>query len=281
MLNTMTEPGLFKLQLAASKLLGGRVPGIILRQIQHEEGPVTMPTPQVAPPLDLSDLDHIPVIGEVDLLEGCVMRVLFPGVHVATRRLLRRLGFEVRERDLGCCGALHAHNGLLDEARRLARALPSDLQIVVNSAGCGSWMKDSGVPAIDISEFLVQNGLHDLLAQAKPFEKTITYHDACHLAHGQRVTQPPRQLLRAIPGVQWVDLRESDLCCGSAGIYNVTQPQTALELRNRKWANIEATGAEIVALGNPGCHAWLLQAPEASRVQVMHTAELLELVLQG
>jgi len=284
MIGTMTQPGVFRLQ---QKL--GTVPAMLLSPIQNEKGAVRLPQTQPDNFSTLADLNHIPVKGEVYLLEGCVMKVLFPGVHTATRRLLRRLGFVVKPSDAGCCGALHAHNGLLGEAHKmaveLAKSMPGDTPVIVNSAGCGSTMKEYEDRAFagrvkDISEFLLENGLSDLLNGATLNTK-LTYHDACHLAHGQKVTQPPRQLLKAIPGIQWVDLKESDLCCGSAGIYNATQPQTARALRDRKWANIQATGAEIVVLGNPGCHAWLIQAAQdaQSPVRVMHTAEVLELAL--
>ena len=204
------------------------------------------------------------------------MQVLFPRVHQATRRLLRRIGYVVRETDQGCCGALHAHNGHLDEAARLAsnlmKAMPDNLPIVVNSAGCGSTMKEYGEllnhpsgsefssRVKDASEFLLANGLLDELAKTNGIRSTATYHDACHLAHGQRITEQPRQLLAGVPGLQLVALPESDMCCGSAGIYNVTQPKMARTLLERKYANIDSTGAAIVATGNPGCHAWIAQA---------------------
>jgi glycolate oxidase iron-sulfur subunit len=142
-------------------------------------------------------------------------------------------------------------------------------------------MKDNqfgGGRSLDASEFLLANGLIDALDASQGVRKRVTYHDACHLAHGQRVTQPPRELLKAIPGIDLVDLNESDMCCGSAGIYNVTQPKMARQLLERKYANIAATGAEIVAMGNPGCHAWIAQAARehGGSVQVMHTMELLE-----
>ncbi|MFN8220297.1 MAG: (Fe-S)-binding protein [Fimbriimonadales bacterium] len=188
------------------------------------------------------------------------MRVLFPRVHEATRRLLRRVGYTVREGDLGCCGALHAHNGYLDEGRAMRARVPDDLPIVVDSAGCGSWLKDGKRPAVDVSEFLFAVGLVQRLAESHGLEITVAYHDACHLAHGQGVRQPPRDLLAAIPQVRLEPLAESDTCCGSAGIYNIAQPKMARRLLERKWRHIEESGADVVALGNPGCHAWIAQA---------------------
>lgn len=172
-------------------------------------------------------------------------------------------------------------------AKKLAAQFPGDLPIVVNSAGCGSTMKEYNhligdesfaARVVDISEFLVREGLIDALRGAPGIDATLTYHDACHLAHGQRVTQPPRDLLAAIPRAKVVPLAESDLCCGSAGIYNILQPEMARTLLNRKWKNVELTQATLVATGNPGCHAWIAQAARENgrRVEVLHTVEVLE-----
>jgi glycolate oxidase iron-sulfur subunit len=282
------------------------------------------------PPLDGATLPAIQ--GEVYLLEGCVMQVLFPRVHEATRRLLRRIGYAVRETPQGCCGSLHLHAGYMDEARlranQLIDVLLGDLPIIVNSAGCGSTMKgygeffgDSSGPnpltrfasssppsrpgfhdeppeargvqdesrralvaqsfserVFDASEFLFANGLVGEVAKSQGIKVTATYHDACHLAHGQGVRNEPRRLVEAIPSLSLIELEESDLCCGSAGIYNLTQPKLARQLLERKWKNIEATGAKIVAMGNPGCHAWIAQAAQehGQTVEVLHTMELLE-----
>jgi glycolate oxidase iron-sulfur subunit len=224
------------------------------------------------------------------------MRVLFPRVHQATRRLLRRVGYTVRETKQGCCGALHAHNGYLDDASKmgsaLVEAMPDGLPVVVNSAGCGSTMKEydhlldkEGFASrvADASEFLFANGLLEALLGAPGFTERVTYHDACHLSHGQRITQSPRDLIRAIPGVEYVELPEAEMCCGSAGIYNVTQPKMARTLVERKMANVERTGALLVATGNPGCHAWIAQAARehGGTVRVLHTMELLEAAFSG
>jgi glycolate oxidase iron-sulfur subunit len=214
------------------------------------------------------------------------MRLLFPRVHEATRRLLRRVGYEVKDVDQGCCGSLHLHAGYLDEAKEREHALTAvfqgDLPVIVNSAGCGSTMKAYEDPfalrVLDASEFLLANGLLEALQTSRGIATKATYHDACHLAHGQGVRTQPRDLLRAIPGLRLIDLNESDMCCGSAGIYNLTQPKLARELLERKWKNIEDAGAAIVAMGNPGCHAWIGQAAEehGKEVRVLHTMELLE-----
>jgi glycolate oxidase iron-sulfur subunit len=262
------------------------MPGVLSRAISGRAAEADVPdvVRDTWPPFE-GDLPDVQ--GEVYLLNGCLMRTMFPSVHEATRRVLRRAGFEAREVS-GCCGALHAHCGLADEARSrgegLARGMPDDLPIIVNSAGCGSHMKDRGDARVkDVSEFLVSVGFDEVVRKAPGLEMTATYHDACHLAHGQKLVLPPRQLLEAVPGLTLVPLKESDLCCGSGGIYNLTQPEMARQLLNRKWANIEATEAEVVILGNPGCHAWVAQAARESggRVRVMHTVEVLEAAFSG
>ncbi|HLO99307.1 MAG TPA: (Fe-S)-binding protein [Fimbriimonas sp.] len=227
------------------------------------------------------------------MLEGCAMSVLYPRVHQATQNLLARIGYQTIQVNQGCCGALHAHNGDLPTAQKLAKQLikdlPKDVPIIVNSAGCGSVMKeysqllqsdqdDFTSRVFDLSEFLYREGLIDHLRQAPGLPgTTITYHDACHLAHGQRIASIPRELLAAIPGATLVELDEANTCCGSAGIYNILQPAMARKLLDRKVENINKTGATIVATGNPGCHGWIAQGCEEQRsARVMHTAEVLE-----
>lgn len=239
-----------------------------------------------------------PVTGRVYLLEGCAMGVLFPGVHEATRRLLRRVGVEPISTPALCCGALAAHSGLAArasrQAKRLADSLTEGIPLVVNSAGCGSHLKDlahSGDPvleslasrAVDISEFLLDRGLDQALASSLGLNVTATYHDACHLAHGQGVRSAPRRLLQAVPGLSLTPLPESEFCCGSAGVYNLLQPKMARDLLARKYANIASTGAEVVVMGNPGCHAWIEQAcaEAGSLVRCLHTAEVLEGAFSG
>jgi glycolate oxidase iron-sulfur subunit len=302
LLQVATTPAMMRAQTTLGRLLpGGRIPGFVSRLVSGELPEVDKPQPQSLaklPPLP----SGLPSRGEVDLLEGCAMRVLFPRVHQATRRLLARIGYSVRTASGACCGALHAHNGDLDGARRRAReliaALPGDRPIIINSAGCGSTIKEYAhlldgdetgrsfaARAMDLSEFLLQEGMVDHLAQADRLQgRRVTYHDACHLAHGQRVWDAPRTLIRAIPGVEYAELPEADTCCGSAGIYNITQPAMARRLLDRKVGNIAHTDAEIVALGNPGCHAWMAQGVRerfGDRRHVLHTAELLEAAFTG
>ncbi len=276
-------------RLRASQLYPGRrMPDLVSRLVSGESPEADLPRPEPVP--DYPPLDGLPPVrGEVYLLEGCAMRVLYPGVHLALRRLLRRVGLDVREAPgQGCCGSIYAHNGDLDKAdalaQELARRMPGDLPVIVDSAGCGSWMKEGAFAgrALDASEFLLAEGLTDVLAKGR-FDAAVTYHDACHLAHGQGVRSAPRELLTAVPGLRLVELEEADTCCGSAGIYNVTQPKMARSLLERKWRNVEATGAEVVALGNPGCHAWIAQAARehGGRVRVRHTLEILEAAMSG
>jgi len=314
LLDGLSHPSKLKIQLLLGKLLPGRrIPARLSRMLSGELPEADKPNPQTTHRWSPLDEGSLPAIrGEVYLLEGCVMRVLYPGVHQATRRLLRRIGYTVREVKAGCCGSLHVHVGYLNEARgfaeKLAAAMPDDLPVIVDSAGCGSTMKEYGSlerealslksddlnarrstlsafskRVFDVSEFLLANGLADELVKSKGLTTKATYHDACHLAHSQRIKSQPRSLLSSVPGLELIDLPEGDMCCGSAGIYNITQPKMARELLERKWKNIESTGASLAVLGNPGCHAWIAQAARErqSPIRVLHTAELLESSFSG
>lgn len=287
LLKTVTSPAAMRV---ASALPIKRMPTPLSELLwgQAPEADTPRPQPHSNWP-NLNEQQLIAPKGEVFFLDGCAMRVLFPRVHEASRRLLRRVGYTVRETPQGCCGAMHAHAGELDKAIAmaddLAKTFQPDLPIVVDSAGCGSWLKERlGERVYDLSEFLLNQGLVSHI-QALPARghRIGTYHDACHLAHGQGIRSQPRQLLSAIPGYEWVDLPESEMCCGSAGTYNVTQPKIARQLLDRKWHNIETTGAQVVVLGNPGCHAWIAQAAREAgdKVQVLHLAELLESLFSG
>lgn len=229
--------------------------------------------------------------GTAGVLLGCVQRHLFPRVNALTARLLSLAGYEVRiPADQGCCGALHFHAGRLDEARKMARRLlasfGSDVDLIVaNAAGCGSAMReyprwfpaDAQMEAFsrkvrDVSELLVEADL-----PLRPLTGVATYHDPCHLAHGQKVRTQPRALLRKIPGLSLVELTDSDLCCGSAGVYNLLEPEVAGRLLEMKVKRIAETGASILVTGNPGC---LLQIARGCRdrglpVEVLHPVELL------
>jgi len=304
LLVSTSSPTILKTQLTVGRLLPGkRLPGLISKLVSGESPEVDRPQPQK--PADFPTLDESkmpPIKGKVFMLEGCAMRVLYPRVHQATRRLLRRIGYVVVEaKDQDCCGSLHAHNGYLNDAReraeKLMEAMAGDLPVLVNSAGCGSTMKEYDAlfdfehPAAaqfaarvkDVSEFLLAHGLLDALADSPGIQKRVTYHDACHLSHGQKITQQPRELVKAVPGLEYVELPEAEMCCGSAGIYNVMQPKMARTLVERKYDNIASTEASIVATGNPGCHAWIAQAARehGQSVRVLHTIELLEASFSG
>ena len=234
--------------------------------------------------------------GRVGLLRGCVQSVFFPQVNAETARLLSAAGWEVvAPREQGCCGALHLHAGRLADFRGLARplvaAFPPDLDFVVtNAAGCGSALKEYGhwLPGAEAEMFAAKvRDITEVLVEAElplqPFPVTVTYHDPCHLVHGQRVRSQPRALLRQIPELRLVELPDSELCCGSAGIYNVQQPEMAGELALQKVERIRESGARTVVSGNPGC---LLQIAQESRrqgfaLEVLHPVELLGRALRG
>jgi glycolate oxidase iron-sulfur subunit len=206
--------------------------------------------------------------GTVAFMQGCLQRVLFGDVNAATVRVLAAEGFEVHApRTPRCCGALQFHSGEEGPARELAQqtvaAYDSYDAVVVNVAGCGSAMKDYGHlfegeerledfsgKVYDVHEFLAE---HEPRAIRRPLRMRVAYHDACHLAHAQGVRAQPRDLLRGIPELDLLEPQEWELCCGSAGIYNLTQPQAAAELGRRKAENLRATGAEAIAAANPGC----------------------------
>lgn len=241
----------------------------------------------------------------VAILTGCIMSTAFADVHEATIRVLQKNGCEVIiPPDQSCCGALHTHGGDLDGGRDLARRNIEAFEglgvdaIVVNAAGCGSTLKEYGHllhddPAWheravrfadkvkDVHEFLA--GIELNKADLKPLTISVTYQEPCHLAHAQRITVQPRTMLKAIPGLELREMHESALCCGSAGVYNVTQPQMAAQLGARKVNNALATGARVIATANPGCALQL--AGELRRrgedVQVRYIVELLDQSYRG
>ncbi len=244
-----------------------------------------------------------PVRYRVALLTGCVMSTVFADVTRATIRVLTANGCEVvAPAGQGCCGALHLHSGLFDPARRLietnVRAFDPDEfdAIIVNSAGCGTALKTcdhyvSGPRAAaiarktrDLTEFLDEIGLSPPPGEVPV---TATYQDACHLAHAQRITAAPRRLLRAIPGLRLVEMAEPALCCGSAGVYNLTRPAFADALMGRKARNVLATGADVVVTANPGCYLQLLAGLRAATgagrpaVEVRFLVELLDRAYRG
>lgn len=207
--------------------------------------------------------------GVINLLTGCVMDDLYPTSNHAARYLLERQGFGVKVLKGICCGALHKHSGLSRPEPKFPEG-----DIIVTSAGCGSSLKERGYPAHDLSEFLVKTGF------APPVVGTparVVYQDACHLLHGQGIRDEPRQLLRSLPGVDLIEIGDSGDCCGSAGIYNITQPQLARQLLDKKWQAIEQARSDVVVTANPGCLAWLSQAAQdhQSPIKVVHIARFI------
>ena len=223
----------------------------------------------------------VAVRGRVGLLSGCIQSLAFASVNRATVDVLLANGWEViTPRAQSWCGSLHAHNGAPELARSAAQALMAgfDLDsldaVITNAGGCGSHLKHySGLLADaeaataakarawdakvkDIHEFLVATGFRTPTDNPGPTTR-LTYHESCHLAHGQGIRSAPRQILRSIPGLELVELPESDLCCGSAGIYNILQPEESQKLLDRKTGRIAETSAPLVATANPGCHLQL------------------------
>jgi glycolate oxidase iron-sulfur subunit len=219
-------------------------------------------------------------------------------------RVLQRNGCEVVvPAGQGCCGALHLHSGLPDDARALARRNIDALRggafdaIVSNSAGCGAMLKEygellAGDPAYataaqqfadqvrDITEFLASIELN---RQMGAVDRVVTYQDACHLAHGQRIRGAPRKLLAAIPGIVFEEMRGADICCGSAGSYNIVQNEMSLQILAHKMEAVNRTGATIIATANPGCELQLEAGVRlhGNHQRVMHVVELLDLAYRN
>ncbi|NUR90345.1 MAG: 4Fe-4S dicluster domain-containing protein [Nonomuraea sp.] len=226
----------------------------------------------------------------VGMLTGCVQREFFPQVNAATARVLALEGCDVLiPPGQGCCGALSVHSGREDQARRLRRRTIRTFEragvsvVVVNAAGCGSSMKEytgAGFQVMDLSEFLVALGP---VAERHPVERTVAYHDACHLAHAQGIRSQPRELLGGIPGLTVREIADSAICCGSAGTYNIFQPEAARDLGDRKAKSVAATGADLLVSANPGCTMQIAAAMRRAGqdIQVAHTAEVLDASLRG
>lgn len=241
-----------------------------------------------------------PAVGEkracVALLIGCAQQVLDPDINTATIEALTRNGVEVVvPRSQGCCGGLAWHTGDLEGARAFARrnldAFSNDVDaILTNAAGCGSAMHEYHLVlrgtadearaeafrhrVMDVSAFLMKLGLRETLQETK---LKVAYHDACHLSNAQNVRRQPRELLKAVPGLQLVEITDAHLCCGSAGSYNMDQPEIAASLGEQKAKNIIATGADVVATGNIGCmtQVALHLKKLGSSIRVKHTMQVL------
>ena len=226
-------------------------------------------------------------VARVGLLTGCVQSVLFGEVNRASARVLAAHGFETVVPYGGCCGALALHAGKRQEGLARARKTAAAFvaagaeAIVTNAAGCGSHLKDAQLPlpVLDISEILPQGRA----VERYPLAVRVAFQDSCHLAHAQGIRSEPRELLRSIPGVEVLEPAEQEICCGSAGIYNLVQPDTARTLGDRKAGHVIATRPDLYASANPGC---LLQVSAALRragtpLPAVHPVELLDASLRG
>ncbi len=251
------------------------------------------PLKELAPPWrePVSPPAETPAVGKrlarVGLLTGCVQSVLFGEVNRASARVLAAYGYEVAAPYSGCCGALALHAGRREEGRALARRAAEAFAaagvevIVTNAAGCGSHLKEADLelPVADISELLAAGEAPEL----RPLPARVAFQESCHLGHAQRVRAEPRALLRSIPGLELLEPAEQDLCCGSAGIYNLVQPEAARALGDRKAANVLALEPDVYVSANPGC---LLQVSAALRrrgrpIAAAHPVELLDAAIRG
>ena len=243
----------------------------------------------------------------VGMILGCVQRLFFTEVNEATARVLSANGCEVViPRSQGCCAALPQHQGQAEQAQALARQMIDAFAetqvdaIIINAAGCGHTLKEYGhilqddpeyrdkakafaAKVKDVQEFLGAIGLTTLLHPLQDEPLTVVYQDACHLLHGQQISLQPRQLLRQIPGVSLREPIDAALCCGSAGVYNMLQPEIAEELGQQKVENLLNTGATLIASSNPGCALQLLKHldRQGRSIAVMHPIRLLDYSIRG
>jgi glycolate oxidase iron-sulfur subunit len=310
----LPRPGFLRLALAPLALAGRPIRALAASGAARALPALVRTLAALAPPVSLRGLTgnvpaHTLAAGEqrrrVSLLTGCVQRVAFRHVNDATIRVLAAEGCAVdAPRDQGCCGALALHAGRIDEARAAARRTIAALggetaeRVVANAAGCGSAMKEygellAGDPAWaararafservrDVSEVLAELG--EPRAPRHPIAARVAYHDACHLAHAQGVRAEPRALLNGIPGLDVVTAAESEICCGSAGIYNLVQPEPAAALGARKAERLDAVRPDIVATANPGCTLQISAAGRAAGCawRVVHPVELLDASISG
>jgi glycolate oxidase iron-sulfur subunit len=278
-----------------ARLLPGTLPAweALLPSLPADRAPLPALTPAIGTPR-----------ARVAMLTGCVQSIVFGAHNRATARVLARNGCDVLAPPAqGCCGALNAHGGDHGRAVEMAKRTIATFEaaavdaVIVNTSGCGAHMKAYGAllanepdwtergarfarTVQDLAEFLARQPLRGPL---EPVPLTVTYHDPCHVVHGQKIRRQPRELLAQIPGLRVVDLPESDWCCGSAGIYNLTQPEMADRLLHRKVRNVVATKADAVVTANPGC---ILQIQSGLRAQgrelpVLHLVEILDRAYGG
>jgi glycolate oxidase iron-sulfur subunit len=253
--------------------------------------------------------DIIPAKGEkryrVGVILGCVQRLFFSPVNEATVRVLTANGCEVViPKSQGCCAALPEHQGQTEQAKMLARQMIDSFAdtnvdfVIINAAGCGHTLKEYGhiladdpeyaekaqafaAKVKDSQEFLANVGLTAKLSPLTDKNINLVYQDACHLLHGQKISVQPRQLLKQIPGVTLKEPIDAALCCGSAGVYNMLQPEVAEELGKQKAQNLINTGADLIASPNPGCSLQISKYLQGKTISVMHPMELLDYAIRG
>ena len=297
---TMAHPALMRLAMFASRLLAATPIPTLLSRVPGRIGFGMAMLASAGSPLerDPYETSNDGNRARVTLLEGCVMEGLFTDTNRATERVLQKNSYSITRTDgQACCGALHAHAGHLDAARKLAKRNIAAFEssgadhIVVNSAGCGAMMKEyahllhgdgdweSRAAAIaskvkDASELLAEVGP----IPGNPLPLRVTYDAPCHLVHAQRIVNPPLSVLAAIPKLELIPLRDSEMCCGAAGIYNLIEPETSDAVLEPKLANIAESGAPFVASANPGClmqiGAGLLRT--GSKAKPIHIVDLLD-----
>ena len=262
-------------------------------------GDLAQLAPSVEAPFYFSNVGKtFPAEGErryrVAFLAGCIANVAFARLNEATVRVLQKNGCEVvLPAGQGCCGALHLHSGLKEDAQKLARRNVDAVldggfdAIITNAAGCGSTLKEYGellhdergqrFAALmrDVTEFLAAIELNRGM---RPFNAVVTYQDSCHLAHGQKVRTAPRKLLSAVPGLTFREMPGADICCGSAGIYNVVENEMSMQVLASKMKSANATGAGVIATANPGCMLQLRAGvrQHGSNQRVLHVVEILD-----
>ncbi len=300
-LMTTAGAALYLYQISGMKAL---VRGMASMGMLGRLGDLAQLAPSVEAPFFFSEVGKTyPAEGErrhrVAFLAGCIANVAFARLNEATIRVLRKNGCEVvLPTGQGCCGALHLHSGLKAEAQKLARRNVDAVldggfdAIITNAAGCGSTLKEYGellhdergqqFSALmrDVTEFLASIELN---RDMRPFDAVVTYQDSCHLSHGQKVRTAPRKLLTAVPGLTFRDMAGADICCGSAGIYNVVQNEMSMQVLASKMKSVNATTASVIATANPGCMLQLRAGVRlhGSKQRVMHVVEVLDEAYRG
>jgi glycolate oxidase iron-sulfur subunit len=277
----------------------------VLRLLRLETLEAMLP-PITEPPIVPGKESWTPAVidDRISLFNGCIMSTVFSNVNRATGRVLARNSVATDvPAGQQCCGALHVHSGMMEEARKLARTnieafeQRGNEEIIVTAAGCGAALKEYGyllkdepeyaerarafsARVKDVTEYL---GARDLAPPAHPVNGTVTYQEPCHLAHAQRISSQPRKLLGNVPGLELIEMRESSLCCGSAGIYNIIRREMADELGDRKSGHIAETGADCVVTANPGCHMQLRTSLRRNGVEmpVRHIIQILDEAYEG